>query len=387
MWDRPLSYPVRRTTEVIAELLPLSGRRVLEAGCGEGILVGWMRRQGACAIGLESAFSALARARTRLGAADLVAGRGEALPFADSCLDGILWHNAFHHLPADAMVEALAEAQRCLRPDGRLLVLEPLAEDEYFALVRPLEDETAIRALAQQVLARASDLGFAPLSCTTYVQLVLRRSLEELLAALLAADPSRAARLARVEDEIAQAFARLGTASAEGRAFRQPMRACAFVRPREGPQIAVVRAPADRDAVLALRRAVFVEEQGVPHEEELDGRDAEAEHLLARLDGEVVGTLRWRRLDPLGTVKLERLAVRADRRGQGIARALLRFALARIDGCGLGPVILHAQAHALALYRSHGFEVEGDTFLEAGIPHRRMVRPRDPLAQAVRALS
>ncbi|MCL6608094.1 MAG: GNAT family N-acetyltransferase [Geminicoccaceae bacterium] len=381
-----MTHPTRRTTDVIAGFLPLGGRRVLEVGCGEAVLLGWMRRRGADAIGLEREPKLLARARERLGPGGLVAGRGEALPLAAGTLDGLLYHNAFHHLPATAMVEALSEAGRVLRPGGRLLVLEPLAEGEYFALVRPLEDETAIRALARHVLARAGDLGLEPETELVYDQLVVRRSVEELLEALVAADPTRAARLSAARPAIEAAFGRLGEPGENGKSFRQPMLALGFARPVRPLELAVVRSAAERDAVFALRRAVFCVEQGVAVEEEFDGRDPEAEHLLARSDGAIVGTLRWRRLDPQGRVKLERVAVCADCRGKGIARGLLRFALARIDGLGLGPVVLHAQLAARAVYRGPGFLPEGEPFVEAGIPHQRMVRPLDPLAATIRSL-
>lgn len=381
---QPLSRPTRRTTEVIAELLPLPGRRVLEAGCGEGVLVGWMRRRGAEAIGLEQTAGQLARARERLGTAGLLVGRGQALPLASTSLDGVLYHNAFHHLPADSMIEAVAEAARVLRPGGRLLVLEPLAEGEYFELLRPLEDETAIRALARAALARAGDLGLAPAAEVLYDQPVQRRSVEELVAALLSADPSRAARLPAARPAIEAAFARLGEPAEEGKSFRQPMLALAFERPLRALAIDLARSPAEKEAAFGLRRAVFCAEQGVSAEEEFDGRDGGSVHLLATEEGEAIGTLRWRPLDPAGTVKLERVAVRADRRRRGIARALLDHALARIDGRGLGPVVLHAQLSAEGVYLRHGFHPEGEPFTEAGIAHRRMVRPLHPLAAQIR---
>lgn len=372
----PVDAPsVRRTTEVIGELLPVPGRSVLEVGCGEGVLLGWLRRRGATAFGLEVEAARLERARAALGPAGLAAGVGEALPFADAVLDAVLYHNSFHHVPVDRQSEALVEAARVLRPTGRLLVLEPLAQDEYFELVRPLEDETAVRAAALAALGRAEALGLAPVAREPYVQLVQRRSLEELLTALLAADPGRKARLAEARPAIEAAWSRLGSATPEGRLFRQPMLALAFERRAEGPLIAIARTAEERRAALDLRIAVFVREQGVPFEEEVDGFEEQCEHVIARLDGAIVGCLRWRRLGPRGPVKIERVAIRGDRRGRGIARAMLAWCLARIDGMGLGPAVVNAQLPVTGLYAGLGFVPEGEVFEEAGIPHRRMLRP------------
>ncbi len=366
--------PVRRTTEVIAELLPVAGRRILEVGCGEGALLGWLRRRGAEAIGLEVEAERLERAGAALGRAGLVAGTGAALPLATASLDGVLHHNSLHHVPVPLQTEALVEARRVLRPGGRLLVLEPLAEDEYFELVRPLEDETAVRAAAAAALARAEALAFRPVVRTRYVQLVQRRSLEELLSALVGADPARAAGLARARAPIAAAFTRLGTATAGGRSFRQPMQVVCLERPEGGIDPEVARSPAERAEALALRMAVFVDEQGVPAELEVDAFEDEAEHAVARLDGRVVGCLRWRRIGPARTAKIERVAVRPEARGRGVARTLLRWLLARLDGLGVGPLVLDAQVRAQGLYAALGFRPEGAPFVEAGIPHQRMVR-------------
>jgi predicted GNAT family N-acyltransferase/2-polyprenyl-3-methyl-5-hydroxy-6-metoxy-1,4-benzoquinol methylase len=373
--DRADVLPVRRTTEVIAELLPLPGRSLLEVGCGEGALLGWLRRRGATAFGLEVELARLERARAALGCEGLAAGVGEALPFAEAVLDAVLYHNSFHHLPLARQTEALVEVARVLRPTGRLLVLEPLAEDEYFELVRPLEDETAIRAAALAALGRAEALGFAPVARDRYVQLVQRRSLEELLAALVAADPARKARLREARSAIEAAYSRLGSPAPEGRVFRQPMLALCLERRAEGPVIAIARTAEERRAALDLRIAVFVREQGVPLEEEVDGLDEQCEHVIARFDRAIVGCLRWRRVGAQGAVKIERVAVRADRRGRGIARAMLAWCLARLDGMGLGPAIVNAQLPVSGLYAGLGFLAEGEIFDEAGIPHRRMVRP------------
>ncbi len=129
--------------------------------------------------------------------------------------------------------------------------------------------------------------------------------------------------------------------------------------------------PTDRDECLALRRAVFCDEQGVAAELEFDGLDGICRHYLALADDRPVGTARLR---PLGEaiVKIERVAVLRPSRRLGIGLALMQRALADARKEGRETAILHAQSHADAFYRRLGFRQEGDGFMEAGIAHIRM---------------
>jgi predicted GNAT family N-acyltransferase len=138
-----------------------------------------------------------------------------------------------------------------------------------------------------------------------------------------------------------------------------------------------VATPEELEAAFALRFAVFVEEQGVSPELELDAHETRSTHLVAREDGEVVGTLRWREVAP-GVGKVERVAVRRDRRGQGVGVLLVRAALAELAAAGLTEAVLHAQVTARAFYERLGFRTEGEPFDEDGIPHVRMRRPLAP---------
>jgi ElaA protein len=88
--------------------------------------------------------------------------------------------------------------------------------------------------------------------------------------------------------------------------------------------IRLVTTAADRAAAFAVRRAVFIEEQGVSEAGEFDGHDGVATHLLAELEGHVAGTLRWRPVDDGAVVKIERVAVLAEARGQRIGEAMMR---------------------------------------------------------------
>jgi ElaA protein len=123
----------------------------------------------------------------------------------------------------------------------------------------------------------------------------------------------------------------------------------------------------------ALRRAVFVGEQGVALEEELDGRDGEALHLVA-VDGggSVVGTCRLLAEGPV--VKLGRMAVAREARGQGIGARLLELADAETPAAER--IVLAAQLPAIPLYERAGYVRRGDVFLDAGIEHVRMEKPR-----------
>ncbi len=137
-------------------------------------------------------------------------------------------------------------------------------------------------------------------------------------------------------------------------------------------EIKLIRFSEERAAIVAIRTRVFQQEQGVAPELEFDGRDEAAEHLLAYLDGEPVGTARLRGLDR-NTIKFERLAVLPAARGRGVATQLMAAAIARARAAGYHHAVVHAQAYISALYSKLGFEVEGDRFEEAGIRHVRMV--------------
>ncbi|MCU0902888.1 MAG: GNAT family N-acetyltransferase [Tabrizicola sp.] len=123
----------------------------------------------------------------------------------------------------------------------------------------------------------------------------------------------------------------------------------------------------------ALRRVVFIEEQGVPEADEVDGLDGRAIHLLA-WDGECpVGTARLLVKGEVG--KIGRVCVLPEARGLGLGAALIREALVVLQGQpGVIEAYLGSQSQATGFYEKLGFVVEGDEFLDAGIPHRHMRR-------------
>jgi len=123
---------------------------------------------------------------------------------------------------------------------------------------------------------------------------------------------------------------------------------------------------------LALRRVVFIDEQGVSEADEADDLDDEALHLLAVQNGRAVGSARL--LVRGDTVKVGRVCVLKAQRGQGLGAALMRAAVEAARGLpGVARVKLGAQTHALGFYARLGFVAFGAEFLDAGIPHRDMV--------------
>ncbi len=121
----------------------------------------------------------------------------------------------------------------------------------------------------------------------------------------------------------------------------------------------------------AIRCSVFQEEQGVDPALEFDGLDETADHLLAYLDHQPVGTARIRYLDDQ-VAKIERLAVLSTARGQGIGKKLMEKALEIAAQKNVKEVVINAQEYVKRLYQQLGFEQEGGTFEEAGIPHVKM---------------
>ena len=124
----------------------------------------------------------------------------------------------------------------------------------------------------------------------------------------------------------------------------------------------------------ALRRRVFIEEQGVSEADEIDDLDAEAIHLLAVVAGLPVGTARL--LIDGETGKIGRVCVLPEARGAGLGAALIRAAVAEFAAMpGLTRAKLGAQVHALGFYQRLGFTAVGPVYMDAGIEHRDMVLP------------
>ncbi len=217
--------------DALAEAVEPRGRTVVDVGCGDGTVARHLTGLGARVTGIEVSDDQLARARAAAPAGDesYRVGTGEALPLEDASADAVVYSKSFHHVPPAAMAPALAEAARVLRPGGRLVVVEPIAEGACFETTRPIEDETAVRAAALDRL-RAPPPELEPVEESVFLTTQHHRDADRFLAHAVAVDPARRDRLPLVEDTVRRLFTAKGRPEDGGMAFDQPMRRLVFRR-------------------------------------------------------------------------------------------------------------------------------------------------------------
>ncbi len=129
-------------------------------------------------------------------------------------------------------------------------------------------------------------------------------------------------------------------------------------------------------AALAVRVRVFVDEQHVPAEEEVDDHDRtdeRARHVLVRDGGVAVAAGRYYASDA-ATAQIGRMAVLAEHRGRGIGRRMLDALVDHARAHGYARAALNAQDHAVAFYAKAGFTPCGETMVECDIVHQPMER-------------
>lgn len=123
--------------------------------------------------------------------------------------------------------------------------------------------------------------------------------------------------------------------------------------------------------IKRIRTSVFIQEQNVPVELEWDELDKDAIHILAYYDNEVVATARL-----LNDGQIGRMAVLKSFRRRTIGKKMLNYLLQLADNNNISTIFLSAQTHALDFYKKNGFSVTGSEYMDAGIPHYKMVRDR-----------
>lgn len=135
--------------------------------------------------------------------------------------------------------------------------------------------------------------------------------------------------------------------------------------------VKLVESQAELLLAKEIRRQVFQLEQNIDFELEFDSKDAEAEHFIAYLDNEAVGTTRVRYMAEK-TAKLERLAVLRAYRGVGVGKKIMHYVIDYLKVKGIKKIMLNSQEQAKKFYEDIGFEQKGSVFEEARIPHIEM---------------
>jgi len=126
----------------------------------------------------------------------------------------------------------------------------------------------------------------------------------------------------------------------------------------------------DLEKVIEIRKNVFIKEQNVPLDIEIDGLDSEAEHFIVYLDDEPIGCARIR--TNKNSAKLERISIIKQHRGKGFGKKLTKFLIDYCRKKNFNEIFLHSQTSVTEFYEKIGFKVRGESFFEADIEHMEM---------------
>jgi len=214
-------------SSVYEPLLHLAGARVLELGCGraEATRAIAARHPDAriTAMEVDRVQHAINLANRDLPNVEYVEGGAQAIPAPDASFDVVLMFKSLHHVPADALDQALAEIARVLVPGGLAYISEPVFAGAYNEIVRIFHDEERVRLAAFQALRRAVASGRFELACERFfLAPVAFASFEEFERRVIGVTHTQHRLTPQQFDATRSAFrAHIGP---EGARFRQPMR-------------------------------------------------------------------------------------------------------------------------------------------------------------------
>lgn len=134
--------------------------------------------------------------------------------------------------------------------------------------------------------------------------------------------------------------------------------------------VRIVETQQELEDAFNVRRTVFVDEQNVPEEEEIDQHESEAVHFVLYNEGTAAGAGRFRVLDGIG--KVERICVLKENRKTGAGVAVMNKIEEYAKSQGITTLKLNAQTQAIPFYSRLGYETVSGEFLDAGIPHKTM---------------
>ncbi|WP_413205187.1 class I SAM-dependent methyltransferase [Rhodospirillum sp. A1_3_36] len=219
---------VLRNTDALLEAVSVTDKAVLDVGCGDGSISRLLAQAGArVVLGLEVSPKQIERylASTLLPGMAVLDSGAQDMPLPDASMDVVVFFNSLHHVPVALMGKALAEAARVIKPDGLVYVTEPIAEGPLFEFLRPVDDETEVRAFALEHLHAADKVGLRLEKEEVHIHPARRRDYDSTRNAIVAANPERAAAFDDLDGDLRAAFDRLSRPHPEGGfLFDQPTR-------------------------------------------------------------------------------------------------------------------------------------------------------------------
>lgn len=214
MMQQGSAHPGRaRTVEsdtlsiLLDRLAKAQARRVLDIGCGSGQLAARLAAEGYDVTGIDPGAAAIAAARRKAPDCRFLVLAAENLQGNLGPFDAAVFLNALHHVPAPHMGAALRAALTTVRAGGEVVVIEPLAEGSFFHAMRPVDDESAVRAEAIQAIETLVENGGASLRDILRWKRENRFvGVEDFAADLLRVDPARRESLRLHRDALERAF-------------------------------------------------------------------------------------------------------------------------------------------------------------------------------------
>lgn len=198
---------------ILDELSHASGFCVLDIGCGKGLLRKPLRDAGFNWRGLDPFPPQLIE--------DIDVASADAMPYANKTFDAAICINALHHISVEAMAASLKETARILRPNGRIVVIEPRPTGALSQVIAVVDDETIIRRAAQTAMDQTKDL--VEINAYEYARVERYDNFNVFCKSLIAVDPSRNEMIATREKDLKVAFRHHATRETMGWTLSQPM--------------------------------------------------------------------------------------------------------------------------------------------------------------------
>jgi SAM-dependent methyltransferase len=226
--------PVVDEVELLRELAPLEGARLVELGCGRADfsrkLVEKAPVESLVAFEVDRRQHERNLASARDPRLEFGFGGAEAIPLPDASVDGVMMMKSLHHVPTTLLDVALGEIRRVLKPGGWAYISEPVYAGDFNEIVRQFNEEKAVRAAARAALDRAAEAGV--LESVTQREFVVPRNFrdyEDFLDKVVRVTHSDFHFPPEIEAEVKRLFERSMTPT--GARFLQPMRVDFMRRP------------------------------------------------------------------------------------------------------------------------------------------------------------